>query len=171
VRVGAWWARRNSINDLAASLTIARDGYASMAVAGAYAGPMFNVLAGEVPCDAMRCGGEMEGLAFTPRTQPSPPPSRLCPALVPGIGLPMLIATAKPGAPPYNVGAATPIVIMAYVALLTPLTVTLIWVPFEGWRITHRIGRFLCVWFFGFILATVIAAATTSSEGSVEVAG
>jgi Ca2+/Na+ antiporter len=36
----------NSINDLAASLTIARDGYASMAVAGAYAGPMFNVLAG-----------------------------------------------------------------------------------------------------------------------------
>lgn len=36
----------NSINDLAASVTIAREGYPSMAVAGAYAGPMFNVLAG-----------------------------------------------------------------------------------------------------------------------------
>ncbi len=38
--------RSNSINDLAASVTIAREGYPSMAVAGAYAGPMFNVLAG-----------------------------------------------------------------------------------------------------------------------------
>ena len=36
----------NSINDLAASVTIAREGYPSMAVAGAFAGPMFNVLAG-----------------------------------------------------------------------------------------------------------------------------
>jgi Ca2+/Na+ antiporter len=36
----------NSINDLAASVTIAREGFPSMAVAGAYAGPMFNVLAG-----------------------------------------------------------------------------------------------------------------------------
>ncbi len=38
----------NSINDLAASVTIAREGFPSMAVAGAYAGPMFNVLAGEL---------------------------------------------------------------------------------------------------------------------------
>jgi Ca2+/Na+ antiporter len=45
----------NSINDLAASLTIARDGYASMAVAGAYAGPMFNVLAGACTLDGRRC--------------------------------------------------------------------------------------------------------------------
>jgi hypothetical protein len=36
----------NSINDLAASVTIAREGYPSMAVAGAYAGPMFNVIGG-----------------------------------------------------------------------------------------------------------------------------
>ena len=36
----------SSVGDLAASLTIARDGYATMAVAGAYAGPMLNVLAG-----------------------------------------------------------------------------------------------------------------------------
>ena len=36
----------NSINDLAASVTIAREGFPSMAVAGAFAGPMFNVLAG-----------------------------------------------------------------------------------------------------------------------------
>ena len=35
-----------SVGDLAASLTIARDGYATMAIAGAYAGPMLNVLAG-----------------------------------------------------------------------------------------------------------------------------
>jgi hypothetical protein len=38
---------RNSINDLSASITIAKEGYPSMAIAGAYAGPMFNVLAGE----------------------------------------------------------------------------------------------------------------------------
>ena len=36
----------NSINDFAASIAIARDGYAQMAIAGAYAGPMFNIIAG-----------------------------------------------------------------------------------------------------------------------------
>ena len=34
------------MNDFAASISIARDGFAQMAVAGAYAGPMFNILAG-----------------------------------------------------------------------------------------------------------------------------
>lgn len=36
----------NSIQDLAADVTIARRGYPSMAVAGAYAGPIFNILLG-----------------------------------------------------------------------------------------------------------------------------
>jgi hypothetical protein len=36
----------NSINDFAASVSIAREGYAQMAIAGAYAGPMFNIIAG-----------------------------------------------------------------------------------------------------------------------------
>ena len=36
----------NSINDLAASVTIAREGFPAMAVAGAFAGPMVNVLFG-----------------------------------------------------------------------------------------------------------------------------
>ena len=93
----------NSINDLAASVTIAREGYPSMAVAGAYAGPMFNVLA--------------------------------------GIGLPMLIYTARAPSGSYNIGKDTPIVWAAFATLLVSLTATLIWVPLEGFRITHRIGR------------------------------
>jgi len=89
-----------------------------MAVAGAFAGPMFNVLA--------------------------------------GIGLPMLIYTIRDPAHEYRIGKDTPLVWASFVALLTSLTVTLVWVPFEGWRLTRRIGRFLLLWFVGFILMVVI---------------
>lgn len=123
----------NSVNDLAASLTIARDGYASMAVAGAYAGPMFNILA--------------------------------------GIGLPMIMYTANTEDHEYQLGPMTPLVIMSYVALLTALVVTLVWVALSGWRITHRIGRFLCAWFFLFILAVIIVGFSgLSPEDTVSVA-
>ena len=55
----------NSINDLAASVTIAREGYPSMAVAGAYAGPMFNVLAGiGLPMFIYTAGAEGQGYAI-----------------------------------------------------------------------------------------------------------
>ena len=55
----------NSINDLAASVTIAREGYPSMAVAGAYAGPMFNVLAGiGLPMLIYTAGAEGQGYAI-----------------------------------------------------------------------------------------------------------
>jgi Ca2+/Na+ antiporter len=123
----------NSINDLAASLTIARDGYASMAVAGAYAGPMFNVLA--------------------------------------GIGLPMILACSKADSKSYDIGKPTLLTFLAYGALLTSLTVTLVWVPFEQWRITHRIGRFLCAWFFLFVALVVILGFAGVSKGDVVVAG
>lgn len=126
----------NSINDLAASLTIARDGYASMAVAGAYAGPMFNVLA--------------------------------------GIGLPMIIACSKAedGSQSYAIGKPTLLTFLAYAALLTSLMVTLVWVPFEQWRITHRIGRFLCFWFFLFVGLVVILGFSGASKGdTVSLAG
>lgn len=128
-----------------------------MAVAGAYAGPMFNVLA--------------------------------------GIGLPMLIYTLKDPSHQYNIGKDTPLVWASFIALLTSLTVTLIWVPFEGeccrrhlhpahdgcvvpsqltlsylhpshlsllagWRLTRRIGKFLLFWFFGFVVMVVFVAAT-----------
>ena len=66
----------------------------------------------------------------------------------------MLIYTAKSGE--YHIGKPTPLVWASAVALLTSLTVTLIWVPLEGWRLTHRIGRFLLGWFFAFILGVVI---------------
>lgn len=36
----------NSVNDLAADVTIARQGFASMAIAGAFAGPMFSTCDG-----------------------------------------------------------------------------------------------------------------------------
>ena len=65
-----------------------------MAVAGAYAGPMFNVLA--------------------------------------GIGLPMLIYTIRDPNHEYRIGKDTPLVWTSFVALLTSLVVTLVWVPFEG---------------------------------------
>lgn len=51
----------NSINDLAATITIAKEGYPTMAVAGAYAGPMFNVLAGELLVIELLCSSSLEG--------------------------------------------------------------------------------------------------------------
>ena len=89
-----------------------------MAVAGAYAGPMFNVLA--------------------------------------GIGLPMLIYTIRDPSHEYAIGADTPLVWASFGCLLVPLTVTLIWVPLEGWRLTRRIGYFLLSWFCAFILIVAI---------------
>lgn len=121
----------NSINDLAASVTIAREGFPSMAVAGAYAGPMFNVLA--------------------------------------GIGLPMLIYTIKAESQQYPIGKDTPIVWAAFITLLTSLTVTLIWVPLAGFRITHKIGRFLLFWFFMFILLVIIMGSIPGIAGEDDV--
>ena len=57
----------------------------------------------------------------------------------------MLLATAKNGQP-YPIGEPTLIVWLAYAALLIPLFITLVWVFFEKWRMTHRLGRFLCAW-------------------------
>jgi len=121
----------NSINDLAASVTIAREGFPSMAVAGAYAGPMFNVLA--------------------------------------GIGLPMLIYTIRAEDQQYPIGKDTPIVWAAFITLLTSLTVTLIWVPLAGFRITHKIGRFLLFWFFMFIVLVIIMGSIPSIAGENDV--
>jgi sodium/potassium/calcium exchanger 6 len=124
----------NSINDLAASITIAKDGYASMAIAGAYAGPMFNILA--------------------------------------GIGLPMLMFTANDPSHEYNIGKPTPLVWLAFTTLLISLIVTLVWVPLAGWRITHKIGRFLCGWFFLYILIVVIVGCSglsPSDNDSLEI--
>lgn len=56
----------------------------------------------------------------------------------------------------YDIGKDTPLVLTSFSALLASLTITLLWVPFEGWRLTHRIGRFLLVWFFLFVLAVII---------------
>lgn len=69
-------ATRNSINDLAATITIAKEGYPTMAVAGAYAGPMFNVLAGGAR--GRRSGFAGAALSATtyrgrPRAPPPPP--------------------------------------------------------------------------------------------------
>jgi len=83
----------------------------------------------------------------------------------------MLLATAKAGVP-YAIGQPTLLTWLSYVALLTSLTVTLLWVPFESWRITHRIGRFLCFWFFLFLfLVVVLGFSGASKEDSVSVAG
>ena len=99
-----------------------------MAVAGAYAGPMFNILA--------------------------------------GIGLPMVIETGRNG--DYAIGPDTPLVWFAFVSLLVPLVVTLIWVPLEGWRLTHRIGRFLLAWFFIFIsVVLIVGLAELSPQDAV----
>ena len=57
----------------------------------------------------------------------------------------MILATAKVGEP-YDIGKPTLIVWLAYAALLVPLVITLAWVFFEKWRMTHRLGRFLCAW-------------------------
>lgn len=43
----------NSVNDMAADVTIARAGFPSMAIAGAYAGPMFSTSRGQ--CELVRC--------------------------------------------------------------------------------------------------------------------
>ena len=119
----------NSINDVAASVTIAREGYPSMAVAGAYAGPMFNVLA--------------------------------------GIGLPMLIYTSRAPSGSYTIGKDTPIVWAAFATLLVSLSATLVWVPLEGFRITHRIGRAReFVEGEGFLIAAILTHLTLERASS-----
>jgi hypothetical protein len=53
----------------------------------------------------------------------------------------------------------------AFVTLLTSLTVTLVWVPLAGFRITHKIGRFLLAWFFGFIILVIIMGSVPGLAG------
>jgi hypothetical protein len=77
----------------------------------------------------------------------------------------MLIYTANAEDGQYAIGKDTPLVWTAFIVLLTSLTVTLIWVPLEGFRITHRIGRFLLAWFFGFILLVIILGSIPSVAG------
>jgi hypothetical protein len=81
----------------------------------------------------------------------------------------MLIYTVRAPDGQYLIGKDTAIVWMAFGTLLTSLTVTLIWVPLAGFRITHRIGRFLLAWFFLFILAVIIMGSIPSlaNEGDV----
>jgi hypothetical protein len=55
--------------------------------------------------------------------------------------------------------------------LLISLTVTLAWVPFTGWRLTHRIGRFLLAWFFLFLLVVVIVGFGKLTDETGAVAG
>jgi hypothetical protein len=70
----------------------------------------------------------------------------------------------------FPIGKDTPLVLTSFSVLLFSLTVTLVWVPLEGWRLTHRIGRFLLVWFFLFIIAVVIVGmAGLSPEDSAAV--
>lgn len=84
----------------------------------------------------------------------------------------MLLATAKAESQSYAIGKPTLLVWLSYGALLTSLTVTLVWVPFEKWRITHRIGRFLCFWFFLFIfLVIVLGFSGVSKDDAVSLAG
>jgi hypothetical protein len=134
--------RSNSINDLAATITIAKEGYPTMAVAGAYAGPMFNVLAGECVqewgwltgwgsaargCRRTWLQGRhrLTACAANSTAPHAPPPAA-------GIGLPMVIYTMKDPSQQYVIGKDTPLVWASFITLLVSLTVTLVWVPFEG---------------------------------------
>ena len=73
-----------------------------------------------------------------------------------GIGVPMLIYCSSSPTHSYAIGPDTPLVLTSFVTLLVSLSITLFWVMWEGWRLTHRIGRFLLTWFFLFILVVVI---------------
>jgi hypothetical protein len=77
----------------------------------------------------------------------------------------MLISTSRSESHAYNVGADTPIVIMAFTVILFSLTVTLVWVPLAGWRITHRIGRFLLFTFVGYIALVIIMGSVPGLAG------
>jgi len=77
----------------------------------------------------------------------------------------MLLYTAQNESHEYLIGEPTLLVWLSYAGLLGMLVITLIWVPFEGWRITHRIGRFLCAWFFLFIILVVVIGASGLSKG------
>lgn len=90
------------MNDFAASISIARDGFAQMAIAGAYAGPMFNILAGI-------------GLPFLIKIAQNGGAAQKCGDRDDG---------GKPG--------ANPILWMSYIHLVLALTVTIIWVPLSG---------------------------------------
>lgn len=82
----------------------------------------------------------------------------------------MMIYCSTAPSKSYDIGKDTPLVLTSFGTLLVSLTITLLWVPFEGWRLTHRIGRFLLVWFFLFVIAVVIVGmAGLSPEDAVAV--
>ena len=68
----------------------------------------------------------------------------------------MVLYTSRDENHQFAIGKDTPLVWASFITLLVSLTVTMIWVPLEGWRITHRIGRFLLAWFVLFIVGVVI---------------
>ena len=55
----------------------------------------------------------------------------------------------------YFIGVPTLLVWLSYAALVLPLVATLVWVYLENWRMTHRLGRFLCVWFWAFVFIVI----------------
>ena len=71
----------------------------------------------------------------------------------------------------YFIGKPTLLVWLSYAALILPLVVTLAWVFLENWRMTHRLGRFLCVWFWAFVVVVIgIGFSGLSSGDTVELA-
>ena len=78
----------------------------------------------------------------------------------------MLLYTSKDiGGRGYFIGVPTLLVWISYAALLIPLSVTLVWVFVEKWRMTHRLGRFLCAWFWFFVVVVIAIGFAGLSKG------
>ena len=130
----------NSVNDLAADVTIARAGFPSMAIAGAYAGPMFsawlqhrNVAAG-VP-----------GLTTI---------DWLYTDILFGLGVPLLIEIAKNGA--VSLGQDSVTVNYSLLCAAGFVVFSLVTVAASGFRVTRPIGGALLFLYGVFFVFLVI---------------
>lgn len=154
----------NSVNDLAADVTIARAGFPSMAIAGAYAGPMFSTSAwllgvALITIVVESVGWVGLGCGLVAVTLPG----RTCPAyacgvastdILFGLGVPLAIEIAKHGT--ISLGADSLTVNYSLLSAAGFVLFSMVTVAASGFRVTRSIGGCLLALYTAFFVGLVV---------------